>query len=66
MIVPLFADQPPNAVRVGSVGAGVVASIATLRAAIERVLGDDRYRRTAEALAAEMRGLPPVDGFLGA
>jgi hypothetical protein len=35
-----------------------VASVARLRSRLERVLGE-RYRRTAEGIAAEMRQLPP-------
>jgi UDP:flavonoid glycosyltransferase YjiC (YdhE family) len=65
VVVPLFADQPHNAWRVARVGAGVIASPATLRRQIERVLGDDGYARAAERVAAEMRALPPVDDFVG-
>ncbi len=64
VVVPLFADQPHNAVRVAAVGAGVVSTLDTLRGAVERVLADDRYRLEAERIAEEMRRLPPVDGFL--
>jgi UDP:flavonoid glycosyltransferase YjiC (YdhE family) len=64
VVVPLFGDQPSNAVRVASVGAGVVASLDGIRAAIERVLADDAYRGGAERVAEEMRRLPPVDDFL--
>jgi UDP:flavonoid glycosyltransferase YjiC (YdhE family) len=64
VILPLFADQPPNAVRVATVGAGVVSTLATLRRSVERVLEDERYRCGAEALADEMRRLPPADEFL--
>jgi hypothetical protein len=65
VVVPLFADQPHNAWRTAKVGAGVIASLATLRRQIERVLSDDSYTRAAERVAAEMRGLPPVDDFVG-
>jgi UDP:flavonoid glycosyltransferase YjiC (YdhE family) len=63
VVVPLFGDQPQNAVRVAAAGAGVVASVAGIRAAVERVLGDDSYRTTARRIADEMRSLPPVDDF---
>jgi UDP:flavonoid glycosyltransferase YjiC (YdhE family) len=66
VVVPLFADQPHNGVRVATVGAGVVASLDGIRGAILRVLGDDSYRARAEALAGEMRALPPADEFLRA
>jgi hypothetical protein len=64
VVVPLFADQPQNAARVAVVGAGVVAPIDGIRAGIERVLRDDRYRGAAMRIAAEMRALPPVDHAL--
>jgi MGT family glycosyltransferase len=66
VVVPLFADQPYNATRIASVGAGVVVSLERIRGGLERVLADDRYRRTTEAIAAEMRSLPPTDEFLRA
>jgi EryCIII-like glycosyltransferase len=65
VVAPLFADQPFNAYRVAAVGAGVVSSLDGLRTSIERVLGENRYRRAAEQLAVEMRRLPAVDEFLG-
>jgi hypothetical protein len=64
VVVPLFADQPYNAIRVAAVGAGVVAALDDVRAATERVLADERYRTAAGEVADEMRSLPPVDGFL--
>jgi UDP:flavonoid glycosyltransferase YjiC (YdhE family) len=64
VVVPLFADQPHNAVRVAAVGAGEVSSLAGIRPALERVLSDARYARAAGAVAAEIRRLPPVDEFL--
>jgi UDP:flavonoid glycosyltransferase YjiC (YdhE family) len=63
VVVPLFADQPQNAVRVAAVGAGVISSVDGMRAAAERVLGDDSYRETAGRIADEMRSLPRVDDF---
>ena len=65
-VVPLFADQPHNAIRVAAVGAGVVATLAGVRAAAERVLADDRYRAAARRVADEMRALPPVGDVLAA
>jgi UDP:flavonoid glycosyltransferase YjiC (YdhE family) len=66
VVVPLFADQPQNAVRVAAAGAGVVSSVDGIRASVERVLADDSYRRTAARIAGEMRALPPVDYFFAA
>jgi UDP:flavonoid glycosyltransferase YjiC (YdhE family) len=65
VVVPLFADQPWNAARVGAVGAGVVSAVDGIRAAVERVLGDGSYRAGARAIADEMRSLPPVDDAVG-
>jgi UDP:flavonoid glycosyltransferase YjiC (YdhE family) len=76
VVVPLFADQPENARRVAAVGAGVAVEAeagaaqepirgaidpAALRDAIETVLGEASYGRAAQALADEMRALPPTD-----
>jgi MGT family glycosyltransferase len=64
VVVPLFGDQPANAVRVAVAGAGVVAPMEGIRAGIELVLGKERYRDVAQRVAAEMRALPAVDEFL--
>ena len=76
VITPLFADQPHNARRVAAVGAGLVVEPdepgamrsavdpATLREAIEAVLADGAYARSAGAIAEEIRALPPVDEAL--
>jgi hypothetical protein len=61
VVVPLFADQPPNAARVAIAGAGVAAPMDGIRAGVERVLGDPSYRAAAERIADEMQRLPPVD-----
>ena len=81
VIVPLFADQAPNARRVAEVGAGLVvqplydgtskalpSSIdpGLLREAILAGLRDDALARSAQAIAEEMRALPPVDDALRA
>jgi UDP:flavonoid glycosyltransferase YjiC (YdhE family) len=81
VIVPLFADQPPNARRVAEVGAGLVVEPLfdgpskalptsidsdTLRDAILAGLRDDSLARSAQAIAEEMRALPPVDDALRA
>ena len=79
VVVPLFADQPPNARRVAEVGAGVLVEplregpskalpssidAGALRDAILAGLGDDAVARAAQAIAAEMRALPAVDGWV--
>jgi UDP:flavonoid glycosyltransferase YjiC (YdhE family) len=64
VVVPLFADQPHNAVRVAAAGAGIVSSLDGIGSSLERVLEDAAFRDAADAVAAEMRDLPPVDGFL--
>jgi UDP:flavonoid glycosyltransferase YjiC (YdhE family) len=76
VVTPLFADQPHNGRRVAEVGAGLVVEPqgrekprtaidpADLRAAIAAVLDDDGYARTAAAVAAEIRALPPADEAL--
>jgi UDP:flavonoid glycosyltransferase YjiC (YdhE family) len=81
VVVPLFADQPQNARRVAEVGAGVVVEplrsgpskalpssidAGALRDAILAGLRDDALARGAQAIAAEMRALPAVDGWAAA
>ena len=63
VVVPLFADQPYNAVRVAVSGAGVASSIDQIG---ERIRARARRRplsRHGPAMADEMRALPPVDDF---
>ena len=62
-MVPLFGDQPSNAVRVAVSGAGVGASIDQIGERIRLVLDDGSYRDTARAMAEAMRSHPPVDEF---
>lgn len=65
VVLPLFADQPANALRVEAVGAGVAvgggaAGAAELADAVGHVLGDDRFRRGARRIADEIAALAPV------
>ena len=64
VVMPLFADQPLNAARVGALGAGIAVepdreqpqrTVPALREAVVRVLSDASFRSRAEAVAAEMR-----------
>lgn len=56
--IPLTADQPDNAARVVAHGAGVRLSVDSstrqIRAAIERVLGDSRFRESARRLGGAL------------
>jgi hypothetical protein len=63
VVVPLFGDQPSNAVRVAVSGAGICASIDQIGERIRLVLDDERYRDSARAMADAMRAHPPVDDF---
>lgn len=62
VIVPLFADQPLNAARVEATLAGlsVEPKKDALRAAIERVLTNPRFRARAEDFAREMAEQAPM------
>jgi len=78
VVCPLFADQPVNGRVVEAAGAGLLvrpredaalrslgpADVPPLRAAVERVLGEPSYRRAAERLAGEMRGMPALDDLV--
>ena len=64
VVVPIFADQPANARRIAEIGAGLEADHEhpeTIRAALEQVLGDSRYRVAAAAVAREAFALPPIE-----
>lgn len=80
VVLPLFADQGINAQRLAEVGAGIAVTAADpgprhvpgpddepkLRAALETVLADDGYARTAARLAGEMAAAPTPDELLDA
>jgi UDP:flavonoid glycosyltransferase YjiC (YdhE family) len=64
VVVPLGADQPLNAQSIAAIGAGLTLNkpdAATLRAAIERVFRDSRFRDAARATSHEMSALPSID-----
>jgi UDP:flavonoid glycosyltransferase YjiC (YdhE family) len=64
IVVPFGADQPLNAQSIATVGAGLALNkpdAPTLRAAIERVLADSRFRDAARLVSLEMFALPTVD-----
>ena len=64
-VVPLFADQPHNARRIAELGAGMARSpeavSAGLADAVRALIDEPRYRRAAQAVAAEIDAQPPVD-----
>ena len=80
VIVPLFADQLVNAERAAAAGAAVVVEpdrdaerglgslgpqhVPRLRAAVETVLADPSYARSARRIAEEMAALPSLDDLL--
>jgi UDP:flavonoid glycosyltransferase YjiC (YdhE family) len=74
VVLPLFADQPINAARVGALGAGIampgggtpdpgraLASVKDVAIAVRRVLDEPSYTLAAENVAAEIEALLPVD-----
>jgi hypothetical protein len=64
VVVPFGADQPLNAQSIAAVGAGLALNkpdAPTLRAAIERVLADSRFRDAARVVSRETFALPSVD-----
>jgi UDP:flavonoid glycosyltransferase YjiC (YdhE family) len=61
-LIPLFADQLPNARRVADLGAGLALDGPDgLRDAVETLVHDPALRRGARAVAAEIATLPPID-----
>jgi UDP:flavonoid glycosyltransferase YjiC (YdhE family) len=80
VVAPLFADQPHNARRVASLGAGIALFepgpvallpedaprlLAGLGESVQRVLGDPRYGRAARRVANGAAALRPVDASIG-
>ncbi len=66
VVIPLFADQPANALRGAALGAGVAleagpALAGSLAPALEGLLDDASYREAAGRVAAEAGALPPIE-----
>jgi UDP:flavonoid glycosyltransferase YjiC (YdhE family) len=66
VVIPIGGDQPYTAERVEALELGRAVSAAerdpaTIRSRIREVLADGRFRSNAEAFAAEMQALPPMD-----
>ena len=66
VVIPIGADQPENAERVFSLGAGLVVdeprrSADTIRTALRDALRDTGYRPSARRLRKEIDALPSVD-----
>jgi hypothetical protein len=66
VVAPLFADQPTNAQKVDSMGAGIGLPVGSpspesLRSALVKVLEHEPYRAAAQKVAAEIAALPLVD-----
>jgi UDP:flavonoid glycosyltransferase YjiC (YdhE family) len=69
VLVPMFSDQPRNAERVASLGAGIALprgqrSAGTLTEAITKLLRDAAYATAARALAREIAVLPTPDAAI--
>jgi UDP:flavonoid glycosyltransferase YjiC (YdhE family) len=67
--VPLFADQPANAQRVGELGVGIQVDVAgltadALAAAVSRVLDEPSYRSAALGFRRRIGEQPPITEFV--
>jgi MGT family glycosyltransferase len=63
LVLPLGAEQPVNAIRLRSTGAGLALfreerSLDQLRGCIDRLLGEPIFKMNAQRLADEVRGMP--------
>jgi hypothetical protein len=66
VVVPMFADQPSNAERIATVGAGLAlpksgATPDSIRQALSRVITETSFRNRARELAADIAALPLTD-----
>ena len=66
VVIPIGGDQPYTAERVEALALGRAVAPnerdpATIRSRIREVLADARFRDSAEAFAAEMQALPPIE-----
>lgn len=68
VVVPLFADQPYNARRVGASGAGVAVApeVTALRAAVMQVLDEPSFTASATRIAGELRTHRPPSAAIDA
>lgn len=71
VLLPIGADQPLNAARATALGVAVALDVmrATpneVRAAVETVLGDPRYRAAAERVRDEIAALPGPEAAVAA
>lgn len=71
VLLPIGADQPLNAARATALGVAVALDVmrATpneVRAAVETVLGDGRYRVAAERVRDEIAALPGPEAAVAA
>jgi UDP:flavonoid glycosyltransferase YjiC (YdhE family) len=66
VVIPIGGDQPYTAERVEALGLGRAVGPSerdpgTIRSRIREVLAGDRFRRNAQAFAADMQALPPIE-----
>ncbi len=69
VLIPLFADQRPNAALLAGTGAALVSDLdqgpGVLRASIEAALETPAYRHRAQQIRDEMQAAPgPLDALL--
>jgi UDP:flavonoid glycosyltransferase YjiC (YdhE family) len=70
VLIPIAADQPDNARGCADLGVAELISPAqrtpeAIREAVRTLLGEPRYRRSAERLRAEMRAAPDLADAVG-
>jgi UDP:flavonoid glycosyltransferase YjiC (YdhE family) len=66
VLLPLGADQPYNTRRCVALGVGrelepVTVTAEAIRATVEEMLADDRYRRAAERVRDEINAMPGAE-----